>query len=469
VRERPPADSRTESRPSTPRQRVVRADGLDERPCRPGRQTSELLSHPRERPRRRHHIQVPPIPTEAIPVVAEGEAQNIQTRPRRVQAHHLRLGSVHRQPKVLFECPFEPLEDPWPHPPRQYHEIVGVPHQSRVRELGGTVRSVKGPVEVMEVHVGQERRDHQEHRHLRDAVPDRRNPQRPEPAIRSSTSETCVKSGPFAPRALPRFPATMGRSDSRPRPPRGYGFPRRVAPPEHRAGSPRTLDDSVGARPAQPPRTTRRVHLLVASPAITGFTTSGRLAVVASRNEVESDSRVLGSRRCCDGRSARAPAGTRRQTGPFRALSCPPAPDRSYMCERAIHMTDSFQSARVARVCLVHQRRRDLKGDSEGPSPPPGGLRGVPARRPPLPLRAGRWRAGRDRGADRHRRVRRGAETSRPFSGISPRPGDLRGVPPRRPGGLPGDRPGAPSSACAGSEIAERPTGAGGGRPRHAV
>ena len=42
--------------------------------------------------------------------------------------------------------------------------------------------------------------------------------------------KTCVKSGPFAPRALPRFLATMSRSDSRPRPPRGYGFPRGVAP-----------------------------------------------------------------------------------------------------------------------------------------------------------------------------------------------------------------------------------------------
>ena len=47
-----------------------------------------------------------------------------------------------------------------------------------------------------------------------------------------SLLETCVKSGPFAPRALPRFLATMSRSDSRPQPPRGYGFPRGVAPPQ---------------------------------------------------------------------------------------------------------------------------------------------------------------------------------------------------------------------------------------------
>ena len=50
----------------------------------------------------------------------------------------------------------------------------------------------------------------------------------------------------------------------------------------HPAGSPRTLDDSVSVRPPQPPRTTRRVRLLVASPTMSGFTISGRLAVVSS-------------------------------------------------------------------------------------------------------------------------------------------------------------------------------------------
>ena len=135
-------------------------------------------------------------------------------------------------------------------------------------------------------------------------------------------------------------------------------IPARRCSPEHLAGSPRTLDDSIGARPPQPPRTTRQVLLLVASPAMTGFTTSGRLAVVDRRNEVESGSLALGSRRCCDGQSARSLVGSRRQTGPLRALGCPPAPDRSYMCERAIHMADSFQSARVARVTLAHQSKQ---------------------------------------------------------------------------------------------------------------
>ena len=64
--------------------------------------------------------------------------------------------------------------------------------------------------------------------------------------------------------------------------------------PTRHAGSPRTRIRSVDARPPQPPRTTQRVRLLVASPAMTGFTISGRLAIAAERNEAESGSRVLG-------------------------------------------------------------------------------------------------------------------------------------------------------------------------------
>jgi hypothetical protein len=40
------------------------------------------------------------------------------------------------------------------------HEIVGIPHQSRIGTLGGTVRSVEGAVEIVEIDVGQQRRDH---------------------------------------------------------------------------------------------------------------------------------------------------------------------------------------------------------------------------------------------------------------------------------------------------------------------
>ena len=94
-----------------------------------------------------------------------------------------------------------------------------------------------------------------------------------------SLLETCVKSGPFAPRALPRFLTTMSRSDSRPTPANGYGFPSAVAPsPARVAGSPRTLHPSVIARPPRSPRTARCVRVLVTSAPVAGFSTFGRLA-----------------------------------------------------------------------------------------------------------------------------------------------------------------------------------------------
>src|SRR6058998_137 len=57
--------------------------------------------------------------------------------------------------------------------------------------------------------------------------------------------------------------------------------PRRCASTRpHHAGSPRTLDDSVDARPPQSSRTARWVRLLVASPSMAGFVTSARVAAV---------------------------------------------------------------------------------------------------------------------------------------------------------------------------------------------
>jgi len=51
-------------------------------------------------------------------------------------------------------------------------------------------------------------------------------------------------------------------------------------PGGHRVGSPRFLRPSFDTRPPQSPRTARRMPSLVASPPMTGFTLSGRLAAV---------------------------------------------------------------------------------------------------------------------------------------------------------------------------------------------
>jgi hypothetical protein len=56
--------------------------------------------------------------------------------------------------------------------------------------------------------------------------------------------------------------------------------PLRVTP--HLVGSPRFLDCSVGTRCPQPPRRVRRLHTLVASPPMIGFSAPGGLATLNS-------------------------------------------------------------------------------------------------------------------------------------------------------------------------------------------
>jgi hypothetical protein len=81
-----------------------------------------------------------------------------------------------------------------------------------------------------------------------------------------SSDFASLRHGPFAPRALPRFLATMGRSDSRPQPRGRLCIPApALGYPPHWAGPPRFLDRSVGARCPHPPRRVRRVRLPVAS------------------------------------------------------------------------------------------------------------------------------------------------------------------------------------------------------------
>jgi hypothetical protein len=100
---------------------------------------------------------------------------------------------------------------------------------------------------------------------------------------------------------------------------------------DHPAGSPRTLDSSVVARPPQSPRAARWVRLLVASPSVAGFVTSARVAAaigLTRPNRV----RVRWARDFArHDRFVVRPAASPGRTGPFRAFGCPPTPDRSYM------------------------------------------------------------------------------------------------------------------------------------------
>ena len=107
--------------------------------------------------------------------------------------------------------------------------------------------------------------------------------------------EALVRQGPFAPRALPRFNATMSPSDSRSSRHAVMGSRRLVDPwPMCQASLERVSQvpgDSVGIRCPLPPRRARPLQAFVASRSVTGFTLSGRAGHSQMRNEAESGSR----------------------------------------------------------------------------------------------------------------------------------------------------------------------------------
>ena len=82
-------------------------------------------------------------------------------------------------------------------------------------------------------------------------------------------TRTAFRQGPFAPRALPRFPATTAPSDSHNGPATVIDSRRRLAwpgdEPCRRCGPLRFLDESFDVRRPQPPRRSRPLPLLVAS------------------------------------------------------------------------------------------------------------------------------------------------------------------------------------------------------------
>jgi hypothetical protein len=101
---------------------------------------------------------------------------------------------------------------------------------------------------------------------------------------------------------------------------------------ERFAGSPRTLNDSVDARPSQSPRTACEVLVLVASLAVAGFTTLERLSAVMGvtrPNRIrERWAHVFAGRpRHWSSPGCHRPPGL----GPFRVVGYPRTPDRRYM------------------------------------------------------------------------------------------------------------------------------------------
>ena len=99
----------------------------------------------------------------------------------------------------------------------------------------------------------------------------------------------------------------------------------------HHAGSPRTLDSSVVARPSQSPRAARCVHPLITSAPVAGFSISGSMAAATGFTR---PNRIRVRWAHDFARPDHPRSGARQpiyRTDPFRAVGYPPTPDRSYM------------------------------------------------------------------------------------------------------------------------------------------
>src|SRR6266446_4500489 len=151
---------------------------------------------------------------------------------------------------------------------------------------------------------------------------------------------------PLRSTVVTRFLATMSRSDSRPQPLAQLCIParRRTHRPSSCAGSPRFLSRSVPTRCLLPPRKARWLHLPVASPPVSGFNISERLATFTLRNEAEPSSLAL---RLAGSPPEASPDGSLHRTLGWLSV------------ERAIDRVTSFQITRTARLGLAHQRRRE--------------------------------------------------------------------------------------------------------------
>ena len=163
-------------------------------------------------------------------------------------------------------------------------------------------------------------------------------------ALRPSES-ALLRQGPFAPRALPRFVATMGLSDSPA--PNACLMDSAVASPrsarDRWQGSPSLPNQTFPARCPLSPRRTPPLRWNVASQWMAGFGFSDRLAVLTLFNEAESGLLPL------------------RLTGSIHGASTPrllPTRSASLHAGRSVSMMNTSHFIGLGWRCCAQRKRR---------------------------------------------------------------------------------------------------------------
>ncbi len=106
----------------------------------------------------REHVEIVPLPAPKVTTIAQAKSKKAQSSLTFAHSYDARLLPIQRQSKMAFKLTFQPCTNPWPHPPRQHHEIIRISDQARICYTLGTLDIlVEGSIEVVEIDVSQQR------------------------------------------------------------------------------------------------------------------------------------------------------------------------------------------------------------------------------------------------------------------------------------------------------------------------
>src|SRR5512137_7052 len=112
-------------------------------------------------PVRRKDVQVSPLSSLQIPVIAQGESQKVQGFSLSSHSYDARLVPVHYQPKVPFQFPLYPLNDARPYVSSHNDKVVGISDQPGIsRFIRSSFLFVEGYIHPMKIDISQQRGDH---------------------------------------------------------------------------------------------------------------------------------------------------------------------------------------------------------------------------------------------------------------------------------------------------------------------
>src|SRR6476619_6909718 len=114
---------------------------------------------PLERFARYRDVQIPTWAPMQVAQIDKRIAQKVQGLSL-VKAHNARLVAIELKSQARLEALFDPVFQPDTHVARQHHKVIGVAHQLGSGLACRPLQMVEAAIELMQIEVGQQRRDH---------------------------------------------------------------------------------------------------------------------------------------------------------------------------------------------------------------------------------------------------------------------------------------------------------------------